>query len=144
VIDRQIILRETVVSVIINVVLSIGFFLFFFGLSGAVRFEDLGPDFLPQSFMIALMGTLMPALILSRKRGWPVGPVVVRSLLIAVTSAVVAGGGAYAICAANAGGTIEHLPALVIKAVYGSVLSAIVTPIASAALLRSAVHRDLG
>eukprot|EP01037_Dinobryon_pediforme_P024889 gene24889-26841_t len=61
---RAVLLREAVISAAINAVLSIVFFVLVFGVSVAPRLDALGPDFLPQAFMVSLMGSLVPAMLL--------------------------------------------------------------------------------
>ncbi|KQM14798.1 hypothetical protein [Novosphingobium sp. Leaf2] len=63
--------REVLVSMAINAVISLGFFLLVFGPSQPAPVWGVGGwvfDFLPQGFMVALMGTIVPGLIASRKR----------------------------------------------------------------------------
>ena len=132
---RRIILRETLVSVAINAVISAGFFFATFGLPTPIPAEALGLDFLPQSFMVTLMGCLIPSLLVRRQSGQSARPIVLRALLIAVLVLVVAGGGAMLVCMAL-GGDWAALPALVIKVLFGALLAAIATPVAVAAALR--------
>lgn len=131
---RAIILRETLVSVVINVVISIAFFFAAFGLGASIDGARFGVDFLPQALMVALMGTLIPGLLVRRGRGTAIRPVVLRSIVIALTSLVLAGGGAWLVFSAVA--TIDPNAGLAIKIVFSAVLSLLVTPIA----VRAALH----
>ena len=134
--ERFVIVRETIISVIVNTAMSIAFFLVVFGMKAPIRLGDMELDFLPQTFMVALMGTLVPPLLLRRKSGAAVQPIVVRSFLAAVVSLALAGGAAYAICRGNAGITLRPASALVMRAAYGAMLTLIVTPWAIKALIR--------
>ncbi|MEH3107839.1 MAG: hypothetical protein PGN09_11340 [Sphingomonas fennica] len=130
-----VVLRETFVSMAVNTVISIGFFLAVFGLGKPVPVAALGPDFLPQCFMVALMGCLIPAAILRRKAGAAIRDVVLRAFAIAAVALVVAGGGAWALTAAIGPVPIAAGAALAIKALFGALLAAATTPIAVRAAL---------
>lgn len=125
-----VVLRETLVSIAVNTVISIALFVAIFGLGAPVPVAALGPDFLPQSFMVALMGCLVPAAILRRRAGGPVGDVARRAILIALVSLIVAGGGAWLLCVAIGPVPIPAAAALAIKALFGALLAAVTTPIA--------------
>jgi hypothetical protein len=131
------ILRETAISIGINAVLSIVFFVGVFGLSVPVGIAALGRDFLPQSFMVTLMGCLVPALLVRRGSGLPVRPVIVRAVLLALAATAIAGAGAWQFCLARAPMTIDAGVALAIKALFGAALAGLVTPVAVAAALPS-------
>jgi hypothetical protein len=120
--------RETVISVIINAALSAAFFLLLFGGDVAVDVTKLGWDFLPQTFMIALMGSLVPALLTRRHTGAAVARIVSFALLVAAVSAAIVGGAALAICHAT-GGFMPALTALALKVAYGACLAAFITPL---------------
>ena len=131
--DRGIVLRETMVSIVVNVAITIAFFFLFFGLGAPIAAVAFGRDFLPQAFMVALMGTLIPGLLVRRGRDTAIATVVMRSVVLAVTALIVAGGGALLFF--SRGGVVDPHAGLVIKIVFAAALSAIVTPIA--------VHRAL-
>ena len=137
---KSIVLRETAISMAINAVLSIVFFLVVFGLSAPVSARALGPDFLPQAGMVALMGSLVPGLLTSRRSGAAPAPVVRRAVLLAVAGLIIAGGGAWLICSLS-DRVFDPAHALAGKAIFGAILAAIVTPIAVHAALRS-THRQ--
>jgi hypothetical protein len=131
-----IILRETAISVVINAVLSLAFFLVVFGMKEPVTLGALAPDFLPQSFMVVLMGALVPSMLLRRSIGGPAGPIIRRSLALAFAAAVLGGGGGFALCQIEPSKVLPALWALPIKTSYGAILAAIFTPIAIGALLK--------
>lgn len=140
---------ETLISMAINGVLSLVFFLIVFGQVDPVPMWGVGNwvfDFLPQSFMIALMGTLVPgALTAKRLRAGALQPspqpsrlpssLAFRALMLAVAAALV-GTAIVAAIVAMAGITaLAWTPALVLKVLYGIVLAALVTPIGLRAAL---------
>lgn len=142
------ILRETLVSIVINTVLSIGFFLLVFGRSQTVPLWGVGNwvfDAIPQSFMIALMGTLVPGMMAGKAlrtrklavngEPQPFSRLALRALVTALIAA--AAGYALAGLVAELSG-LKHfgwMLALAIKAAYGATLAAIVTPFALRAAL---------
>ena len=134
---RSVVLRETAISVAINTVLSILFFLAVFGLSAPVTARALGPDFLPQALMVALMGSLVPGLLTARRSGAAKAPVVRRAILLAIGGLVVAGGGAWLVCSLS-DRVFDPVHAMLGKAIFGAGLAAIVTPVAVCAALQSA------
>ncbi|MFD1949803.1 hypothetical protein ACFSGX_03350 [Sphingomonas arantia] len=123
-----IVLRETLLSMAINVAITLAFFFAMFGLSGMIVPRDFAFDFLPQSFMVALMGTIIPGVLIGRKGKAPLQPIVLRALGLALASLAIGGGGAYLLFANGA--PIAPATGLAIKVIYSAVLSAIVTPIA--------------
>jgi len=142
--------RETLLSILINVVLSLAFFLIVFGTADQVPSRGaagLAVDFIPQSFMIALMSTLVPgALTLRRVRAGALprssrstrlpAKLVPRALLVAVLAVLIGAGIAGAVVWFWAPGTLGWLPALLIKLAYGGLLAAITTPPGLRAALR--------
>lgn len=131
---QRIIVRETIVSIVINLVITAGFFFALFGLGGAADSWTYGRDFLPQSFMVALMGSLIPGLLVRRGSGLRIAPVIGRAVLLAVCALAV-GLVAWGICARI--GSVPPGPALLIKLAYAAILSAVVTPIAVRAALNA-------
>lgn len=145
----QYVRRETAVSVIINCVLTIVLFFVVFGGLRAVPVWGSGGwvfDFLPQSFMIALMSTLVPGFIAQRKvRAGTVATIpattplprnlLIRALVLAIGSAVL---GTAIVAMVASGAQQASLPfavALLLKVVYGAILAAVVTPLALRAAL---------
>jgi hypothetical protein len=143
--------RETAISVVINTLLSLAFFLAMFGMHGRVPLWGMGNyvfDFVPQSFAIAGMSVLVPGMLTARKLAlgavaplagpspWP-ARLVPRALLFALM-ATAAGGGLAAALAFLSGATgIGWSTALTFKLGYGAALAWIVTPIGMRAVLRS-------
>lgn len=130
---RAILLRETLISIVINVAITIAFFFGVFGLRAPIAGPSFGLDFLPQAFFVALMGTIIPGLLIRRGSGTAIAPVVLRSILLALGSLVLAGGAAVLLFSHVA--VIAAGPGLGIKIAFAAILSAIVTPYA--------VHRAL-
>lgn len=143
--------KETLVSMVINGVLSAFFFLLVFGLAESVAVWGMGNwvfDFLPQSFMITLMSTLVPgALTAKRLKAGVIEPgsfgtrlprsLLLRALLLAVLAAAI--GTALVAGLAVLAGVKEMglAQALSFKVAYGIALGAAVTPIG----LRAALSR---
>lgn len=146
--------KETLVGMAINGVLSALFFLLVFGMVASVAAWGLGNwvfDFLPQSFMIALMSTLVPgALTASRLKAGTISPaphvsrlprsLVLRALLLAVLATAFGTALVAAIVTLTGIKTLDWLPALGVKVIYGIALGAIITPIG----LRAALSGSAG
>lgn len=145
----QYVRRETGVSVIINAVLSSLLFFVVFG--GTEPIPTWGPagwvlDFVPQSFMIALMSALVPGVLAQRKlRTGAVAALsgttrlprnlLVRALALALASAVL---GTALIAAGTFAAQQESLAfavALTLKVAYGALLAALITPLGIRAVL---------
>lgn len=94
----DILLRETLISMVINGALSLIFFLIMFDVRAVVPLNLLGPDFLPQSFMVSLMGSLVPGLLMRKRYGGAARPVIRRALLFALAGLIGAGGSALLLC----------------------------------------------
>ncbi|MGY2736820.1 hypothetical protein [Sphingomonas sp. UYP23] len=137
---RALLLREAAISAVINAALSIVFFILVFGISVAPRLDALGQDFLPQAFMVSLMGSLVPALLMRRQLGGAVQPIVVRAVVFALLGAAIAGGAAYGLCALHGAAMLPTAPAITIKALFGAVLGAIVAPLAVWPIIAAARH----
>jgi hypothetical protein len=134
--------RETTISIVINVALSLLFFLLAFGRQDPVPVWGVGNfvfDFIPQSFMIALMSTVVPGLLaMKRCRAGLVAPVEVRSwlprrllhrgLLVGLLAAVLGTGLVAAVIAVAGVDEVRWTLALAFKLAYGGALAAIVTP----------------
>ncbi|WP_068085017.1 hypothetical protein [Novosphingobium rosa] len=148
------ILRETIISMIINAAFSLAFFLAVFGHGAAVPVWGIGAyafDALPQSIAIAAMSTLVPGAIALKKRrsgALRVAPQArtsqpflphnlwLRAAVLALLSAVL--GGLFNSVALLVLGLAQlpWWPALIAKLAYGAALAGIVTPIALRAALR--------
>lgn len=146
--QRSYVARETAISVVINVALSLFFTWLAFGGESFAPRDAVLVDFAPQTFMIALMGSLIPAAITRGKvRKGAVLPLagsagrlprnlLLRSLLIAVLVTVVVGGLAVAVTLASGVETFPFGPLMVGKALYGALVALFVTPIAVRMALR--------
>jgi hypothetical protein len=132
---RLSIAREAVISIVINAVLSLAFFLAFFGVAprllqwGAP--DNLALDFVPQSIAVSLMSALVPALIARKKLGGglPVLPILLRAALFAVAGGVLGGVMAFAVVALGLP-AIGWSAALPVKMIYGGALGALVAVLA--------------
>lgn len=127
--------REAGISVVINGVLSLAFFLGVFGTVsrplGWMVPDNLAIDFVPQSIAVALMSALVPALI-ARKRlgnGPALRPILIRAALFALAGGFLGGLLALSIGAAGLS-TIGWGAALAIKIAYGGALGALVATLA--------------
>lgn len=135
--------REAAISVVINGVLSLAFFLGIFGLQSRPLSwgtpDGLALDFIPQSIAVALMSALVPALIARRQlgNGPTIGPILRRAMLFAIAGAAL--GGLLAFSIGNAGfPTMAWATALTIKIAYGGALGALVASLSLRRLLTSA------
>ena len=136
--------REMLVSAVINAVISVGFFLVVFGGIDPVPVWGAGNyafDFVPQSFAIGLMATLVPGLLcrraLAQDRIAGVGAaqadrgsILIRAVVSAILGVVV-GAGLCAIVLWTTGvDALSHTAAFVLKVVYGAALGSLVTRLA--------------
>ncbi len=131
---------EAAVSAAINAVLSIAFTLAVFGGTRLVPASDLAFDAIPQTFMVALMATLVPT-VLTQKRlktgrvarmthlslGLP-RSVVGRSLLVALLLAAFAWALHQGLLPMDASFAFANV--LMVKTLYGALLGAMVTAFA--------------
>jgi hypothetical protein len=140
---RRIVARETAISVAINMAISAAMFLALFGLRGPAIVRGLGGyavDFLPQTFMVALMGSLVPGLLTAARAGSRERlsllrlrgaiALVARALLVAMLASLVAGGGAVAILLGFGIVEVAPLAGLLVKMAYGGLVALGVTPAA--------------
>ena len=149
---RRHLYRETAISIAINMVLSAVFFLAVFGRTDPVpvwRGMGLAADMVPQSFMVGLMGALVPSL-LTRKRiaagllpgAWAPAPspaaVFGRALSLAIAAVLIGAGGTAALLALSGMTMIPSAVALPLKILFGGIEGAIVTPIALRAIIAAA------
>jgi hypothetical protein len=140
--------RETIVSAIVNAVISVGFFLLVFGRNGEVSAWGAASyafDFVPQSFAIGFMAALVPAL-LTRKAfnsarirsiatpAWSISAIGLRALLSGLAAMTIGS----SLCAGalwlSGAETIAYWPAFAAKVLYGAVLGALMTRITLARL----------
>ena len=134
--------RETAISIAFNMAFTAAFFAAMFGFSDPVPIGGAGglaADFLPQSFMVALMGGLVPSLIVRAKLGLrvpSVAKVVVQSFVRALLAMVATAAAAALLVTATGSTALPPMTALLIKLGFAAVLAAIVTPLALKRLLR--------
>ncbi|MEG3178867.1 hypothetical protein U1872_21780 [Sphingomonas sp. RB3P16] len=139
--QRRYVAAETGISVAINAVISIAIAWLAFGGSARILTAALIRDALPQSFMVALMGGLVPTLLtrLRRRAGVVAGTgrpvpmllksVPVRIVLVAVIAAAV-GVALHAVALPLlAPQGLSFGVAIVFKSLYGAMLAAFVTPV---------------
>jgi hypothetical protein len=134
--------RETLVSMVINTVLSFAFFLGVFGRSGDVPVWGMGAyvfDFVPQSFMIGLMAILVPGALAGKaRRAGKVAPwagasrlpkaLVPRAVLVALGSVALGVGGSALVLTLLGAQSLPYTTALTVKLVFGAALALLVTP----------------
>lgn len=143
--------RETRISIVINAILSALIFLAVFGIHQPVESWGAGQwvcDFLPQSFMIALMSVLVPgALARQRLRRGALAStphhsilphdLLLRALVLAGLSTIIGTALVAGLAWSTGTETIAPVPALALKTAYGAILSWIVTPLALRVALAS-------
>jgi hypothetical protein len=135
-VNAAVIAREAAISAVINAAISAGFYLALFHGLAAVPVAGVGGfafDFVPQSFMVALMGALVPGLLALR-------PIAAAGLAVPARSRVVAQAFGFAVLAAligagialslSAPATIGFATGLLVKIAYGAALGATVTALA--------------
>lgn len=149
------ILRETIISMVINSLFSLAFFLLVFGHAVPVPVWGIGAyafDALPQSIAIAVMSTLVPGTItLKRLRSGsiiapspmallssPIFPrnIWLRACVMALLAAVLGGLFNSTILLVLGQEALPWWPALLGKLTYGAALAGLVTPPALRAALR--------
>ena len=138
--QRAYIRKETAIGVAINAVLSAVFAITLFAGRDAIPVADIVLDALPQSFMIALMATLVPTAI-TRKRlrtgtiapltggaGWLPANLLLRSLFVAATCALAGGAVHWLLLRRLTPGTWAFGPLLAYKTAYGGSLALLLGP----------------
>lgn len=127
--------RETTISVVINCALTAAFYFLLFHGVEAVPIWGVGNfafDFGPQTFMIALMGTMVPGLIASRKfrsSATPKTKIIQRALVVAVVALIVGCSITTASLWLLSSDVVAFNQGLKAKILYGGALAAIVTPL---------------
>ncbi len=143
--------RETVISMVINALLSLVFFIGVFHGVNPVPLWGLGNwvfDFVPQSFMIGLMSTLVPgAITVARLKAGAVmrysgtsrlpQSLVIRALVVALFSSAIGTALMAVFVLVSGAHSLPIWPAGAIKIAYGAILAAIVTPPTLRAALRA-------
>jgi biotin transporter BioY len=132
---RQIVRRETLVSIIINIAISAAFFVALFGMSAPVLVAGtagLAVDSLPQAFMIGLMASLVPAMLAASRHASqvPRRQILTFALISAFVAMILAGGVLAGLLLLSGMDTMGAPAALGLKCVFGGLLGAIVTPLA--------------
>jgi hypothetical protein len=141
--------RETLVSVVINTVLSLLFFRLVFASGQPVPVWGVGAfvfEFGPQAFLIALMATLVPgalagrALRAGRVAAWTgrsILPAALgrRAVLMALVSAGLAVAVAGGVLGAAGLASLPYAQALAVKLAFGAGLAVVVTPLGLRAAL---------
>ena len=137
---RRYVEKETLIAVAINSALSALFAFIVFGGNGAAPVGDVAFDAFPQSFMIALMTTLVPTAITRRRvRLGAVPPLtgrsprlprnlLLRALLVAAAAALVGGGLHWLLLPQLAPPLWAFGAVLVYKIVYGALLALLLAP----------------
>jgi hypothetical protein len=142
---RKYLLIETLISVIVNSLLSLFFAWVVFGKRENVDLWGPGGfaiDFLPQSFMVALMSMLVPGLLTRRRlRAGKIAPLqglglpmprnmLLRALLMALLAVLVFGSLGVLLSSALWLGPVSVKTVLALKVIYGAVISAPITLVA--------------
>jgi hypothetical protein len=141
---RGYVVRETLISVVINSLLSALFVWLAFGGVAAVAVWGEGGlafDFIPQTFMISLMSVLVPTLLTRKRRRagavdrcepvlpWLPRNVILRAVSIAIAATLVfSSAGAFTLAAAIPG-PVPILTVAAFKIAYGALVAVIVTPL---------------
>lgn len=136
---RRYLVVETLISVAINGAISFAFAWLMFHASSAVPARALIADSIPQSFMVALMSVVVPALLTSRRLAagqiaplpgkavrYPLAVRAIAAALAAVSCGLLLH---LAVLAMGAPNSIGFTTLLALKVVYGAGLAAIVTPL---------------
>jgi hypothetical protein len=143
--------RETLIGIAINAALSAAFVFLVFGGRDAVGTREIVLDALPQSFMIALMTTIVPTLLTRqrlRKGGLEIlaadggrlpANLPLRALVVAGTSALLGGALHWLVLPPVAPPVWSFEAVLAYKIAYGACLAWLLAP----ALLRRALA-DIG
>ena len=138
---RRYVKKETLIAVAINSALSALFALIVFGGNDAAPVVDVAFDAFPQSFMIALMTTLVPTAITRRRlRLGAVPPLaagavrlprnlLLRALLVAAAAALVGGGLNWLLLPQLAPALLAFVPVLAYKILYGALLALLLAPV---------------
>lgn len=138
--EAAIVRRETVISIAINMAISAIVFCLIFRIDQAAPIRGLRGfafDFVPQSFMISLMGSLVPGLLTAAKtKARTRREVVLRAFAVAVIAALAIGGPIAAILYGLGLSEIDPMIAVALKVAFGCLLALLVTPSAVRHALR--------
>lgn len=137
--------KHTLVSCIVNALFSMAFFSVFFGSESSLvvgQMSKLTIDFLPQALFVGFFSTLPPSILTIKElKASKVSPgagsvlplpenLVLRVIVLALMSLIAFGCSAVLILNFVQPITISFTTGLIMKALYGIVLSALITPIA--------------
>ena len=138
--QQRVVRRETAVGTVANFVIGGCVFLLVFGTEGRVSLSGVSNfalDFIPQTFMTTLIGSLIPSLLAYRMVGR--GQVAAidgrrglsllsRAALLAASATLVLGGSAIAICVLAPVDDLGRATALAIKAFYSAGIAFLAAP----------------
>lgn len=137
--------KHTLVSCIVNALFSMAFFWVFFGGESSLvigQMSKLTIDFLPQALFVGFFSTLPPSILTIKElKAGKVSPgagsvlplpenLVLRVIVLALMSLIAFGCSTVLILNFVQPITISFTTGLIMKALYGIVLSALITPIA--------------
>ncbi|WP_114955078.1 hypothetical protein [Sphingosinicella terrae] len=145
--SRAYVARETLVSVVITMAISALMTWVVFGGGVAAERREVLLDFLPQTFMIALMGSLVPGVMarrqvrrraLARRAGPPpkLRSLTLRSFGAAMASTLLFGAIGAALVVALFAEAVPIASLFGFKCAYGGSVALVVTPVAIRAALR--------
>jgi hypothetical protein len=143
--------KETAISVVINCIISALFVWLMFGDRSAAPLwgaDGLAVDFVPQTFMIALMGTLVPSAITRRRIR--IGALstegghgtrlprnlFLRSIGFAIAATILIAPIAIGVLTVLGVASLPFASVLAVKILYGALVALAVTPLAVRAVLR--------
>jgi hypothetical protein len=138
--QRSYVRKESAISVAINAALSAVFAFIVFGGPAYATVEDIAFDAFPQSFMIALMSTLVPtAITRQRLRAGTVQPLaggagflpnnlILRALIVAAGAALVGGALHWLLLPSLAPPLWAFAAVLIYKVAYGALLATAIAP----------------
>ncbi|GAB3113879.1 hypothetical protein G8770_14625 [Aestuariicella hydrocarbonica] len=147
----QYLVQHTLISVIISCAIGVFFVWLVFGQQDAISLwgtKGLGIDFLPQSFMIAFMGVLMPSLITRKNlQANKIEPletrtiklpknVIVRALTLAFCAMFIGSSIATLVLSFFLNGPISLTATVILKTIYSALVAIAVTPLALMATLQ--------
>ncbi|MCW6528619.1 hypothetical protein NED98_00045 [Sphingomonas sp. MMSM20] len=137
---RRYIILETAISVAINAAISVAFVFLAFGGEAHIALPRLVRDAVPQSFMIALMSTIVPTLLTRRRVAagaiaaivlpralWP-RSLATRAICVAVVASLLGASLCALLLWLYAPAGLNFAGTLLFKAAFGAMLAAIVTP----------------
>lgn len=137
----RLLIRETIVSALINGAISAGFFLAMFGFSGPVVIWGVGNfvfDFAPQGFAVAFFAAFVPSLILAKamrsgvaggsaKSIIPTGRILLRAVAAGIFAMVVSLALWAGVLTLTGLDVLPAVPAFAMKVAYGLFLGGTVT-----------------